>query len=1243
MANRKIAFEIEIKGTKALVNNITDVQLAIRETQKALKETADDKEVERLEKQLVQLRGQLKNLTREQRVLQDQFAASDFGADSVEALTAEVKGLTLQYNRLSRAQREAGEGKELQNRIAGINKEIRDIRTGLGKKSLGSIIGEGLKEQIPILGNIQSQLSNIGGSVGKVGTLLQGGFAAFAIAGEVAAAVGEFKAFVDETIELRRQIAVTFGAVGDELDELTTKIAASTATFGTDFQETIEASNAVVQTFGTDSAKSVELLDKALLGVRDRQKFLGDITTDVEKLAGLGVGDESAIALIANAGNLDFNVDTITKPLAALREQSDATKNALIDAFGRDTAAQIFAEFEKEPLRAIQTVSSEFAKLDDKSAESAAVLKDVFRVRAGGEDLATIKSLQNISVSLDELAESAGAAATREQQLLEANQEFAAAQNEIAKRLESVGTTFEVVAVQAKTFFLNALIAILDIFQPLIDAGRSLISTIFNLVAPLFEAGEQTGFLVKAFQLLVTVFTTTIRLLSFIVEGVGSVITGFINFIAEIPGVQFAIGLITGAFEALIFVIERIPALFAGIAAAARQVGTNIANFFRRIAIQTERFALQAAESLGADNNERIAELNRQLDRINEESIGIGQAFTEAYNGVLEENARAQREAAEQAAAEEEARQKEELQRLKEQQEAVLGEQDKARAVRTNKDIKDDRDRERRQQAAAKESVKIEAERTALILELTDRLIDQQIALLEEGEAQQLAAEDVRFERVKRELENSFAEQIDISTKQRAKLLELFGENSAEVLAFDQQAAEDLAVLQSQFDALELQASQEHEKNKQKIRDDAKELRFDERKAELEEIRTLVSNAQKRELLQLQEQTALQLANAALTADQRAAIEAAAALEEIELRRRAIVQEQRLLDDRENALTEAANLGIEIAQSEFDDILTARQELNTELAKLQEQQTQKTKEEADKRKEIEQQALNDALTFSNDTLSLIGEFANAAQQRQENRLQAEADSRALRIEGLQEELNSASGLEKKFIEQQIGREEAAAKRIADSQIEQQKRAAAADKAIKIGQAAINGALAITNILANVVDPTLIGGFKIAQIAFAAAQTAAAIATIAAQPLATGGVAGVQPVQQGAGRVVALPNIVQQSNGDNVLATLKRGEVVLNARQQAAAGGPSFFRSIGVPGFQTGGRVGAPISAPAVANSANRDNAELIAKIEELNTNTLGAIGAVNARIDRMQVVLSTDELRDFTQEQDDILKNTILE
>jgi hypothetical protein len=49
--------------------------------------------------------------------------------------------------------------------------------------------------------------------------------------------------------------------------------------------------------------------------------------------------------------------------------------------------------------------------------------------------------------------------------------------------------------------------------------------------------------------------------------------------------------------------------------------------------------------------------------------------------------------------------------------------------------------------------------------------------------------------------------------------------------------------------------------------------------------------------------------------------------------------------------------------------------------------------------------------------------------------------------------------------------------------------------------------------------------------------------------------------------------IRRNNGDNLLATIKTGEVILNEFQQRMLGGPDVFRAIGVPGFADGGVVG----------------------------------------------------------------------
>jgi len=127
--------------------------------------------------------------------------------------------------------------------------------------------------------------------------------------------------------------------------------------------------------------------------------------------------------------------------------------------------------------------------------------------------------------------------------------------------------------------------------------------------------------------------------------------------------------------------------------------------------------------------------------------------------------------------------------------------------------------------------------------------------------------------------------------------------------------------------------------------------------------------------------------------------------------------------------------------------------------------------------------------------------------------------------------------------------------------------------------------------------------------------AAQTALIAAQPLAKGGVVGLgDEIVQFAegGKVTSRGNIKPLSNGDNVLATLKTGEVVLNQDQQRRIG-YSTLKAARIPNFANGGVVGAP--SAFLQDSMNRINEEQnkFKVMQDLVLETQG-------RIDRLQVV-----------------------
>lgn len=274
------------------------------------------------------------------------------------------------------------------------------------------------------------------------------------------------------------------------------------------------------------------------------------------------------------------------------------------------------------------------------------------------------------------------------------------------------------------------------------------------------------------------------------------------------------------------------------------------------------------------------------------------------------------------------------------------------------------------------------------------------------------------------------------------------------------------------------------------------------------------------------------------------------------------------------------------------------------------------KEEAEKNEtfyEERQKKIEKYLQGASMLTDLFSTIQKARFQKDTDLLNEEIQKTEENISTLEAKAEKASGSKKKRLLKEIETEKAILEAKNKQAEELQLKAAKAEKKIAIVQSIIQGALAVTRALNSFPFPPLSTPQAIAAGIFAAAQTA----TIIAQPLAEGGVVTGQRVNQ-------KQNIPTRSNGDNVLAYIKRGEVVLNQRQQSLLGGSPTFRRIGIKGFAEGGMV-PPISAPIQGISGNNDLSNFLQVIE-------AKTDAINNRIDRLQAyVVSDDIARDLAE------------
>ena len=281
-----------------------------------------------------------------------------------------------------------------------------------------------------------------------------------------------------------------------------------------------------------------------------------------------------------------------------------------------------------------------------------------------------------------------------------------------------------------------------------------------------------------------------------------------------------------------------------------------------------------------------------------------------------------------------------------------------------------------------------------------------------------------------------------------------------------------------------------------------------------------------------------------------------------------------------------------------------------ERASIRRKDIEKEREEEKQRKEAVLAQIQDYTGAAFDILSAFSQRRNELENR---RFEEAITQTETNIQQLEAKASQATGIRQRLLQKQVAQQQEVLKKQQADAEAARKQQAKEEKRIAIIQSIINGALAVSRALAT-------GGIlsAIAAGVFAAVQTA----TIVAQPLATGGIVGIS-----GRRVTDRQNIRARANGDNVLATVRRGEVVLNERQQSALGGARTFRAIGVPGFATGGAIGAPISAPAIPALAGAQG-DFSSALAALDAKT----DAINARIDRVKVFVVSEEVgRDLAE------------
>ena len=652
---------------------------------------------------------------------------------------------------------------------------------------------------------------------------------------------------------------------------------------------------------------------------------------------------------------------------------------------------------------------------------------------------------------------------------------------------------------------------------------------------------------------------------------------------------------LTAVFTAIGDFFQNLPFIFAGNIEALKQLGKNFVNFFKVLALDAQIFGENIKSFFGANVDAAIDELRKKRAAITDESKTVGEAWKEGY-----ENARKESEKSITDTTNDETKKRTQI-----NAEAIKKAKEQAEQAK--------KDREK----FLSDEAKFREQQLNVIANLQQKAADLTIQLLKDEQEKRKAQAKKDFDASISAAKEQNEALKKLNKDREGEAVKLYGEASQQVAQLRKQNNEAEQQAQKEFQSFTLLEEQKFNEELLQIQKDGSEKAAQQRSESYEKRIDEIGTLAERETNALEQARLKGLVsedeyNRQLFDINKKRIDA-----EIEENKKLFETNEKLkadgvmIDEELNAKLLDKNAQL------YTDLLNLEKDYTDKTGQLIEERIAKSDEELQARRDAIQKNIEDAAGYTTQALDLVNQFAQAADEQRNARFAAQEEQNQKAIEDLNERLNTATGLERRYLQQQLATEQKNAEAIAKAKEDAETEAAKREKAIAIIQSIIQGALAVSKAIASAPPP-----FNIPAIVVAGIQAAAQTALIAAQPLATGGVVGKlngEIVQFASGGVVkSKGNIKPLSNGDNVLATLKTGEVVLNRDQQNKIG-YSTLKSAKIPGFAAGGVVGAPTSLIAESNMVAAEQRNQASMFE--NT-----IQAINGRMDRLQVVYtaSTD-------------------
>ena len=552
-----------------------DLKKEIKELEKALdgEGTATEETIKALADRNLQLEASKKQTQENRNQLKQNIRVYKAQEGSLDQLRASLNLLQKEYGQLNKETDEgAREAAHMAEQIERLNLEVKSQEKAIGdtRRNVGNYeeaIQSAVGSMIPFGGQLTEIAQSGGGVKGALTTITTGiagatkaalAFISTGIGAAIAglAAIGAAtKAWFDYNNEIRETNSLLAGITnqtGDTLNNIRRQTAAIEETLGVSAEQSAQAAKVLVEQFGISYEEALDKMqtgilatnganDELLASISEYSTFFADAGFSVDEFTG-----------IVNAG-FDLGIYTDKLPDALkeadikLREQTTATRDALVNAFDEEFTDSLFADIDTGAITTAEALETIRKKAEETGLGQQALAQVTADLFAGaGEDAggavkvfdALTVGISGTSLELDEYGKQLEAEIGRTVTLAEEMDEALMSDNFIAfqEALKNIGQTIKLGLIDGLSMVMEALSPVGEAFASL---GKALGFT-----------GEKSLSLRKILQVTQKVAFEPIRLILLAVSKAVKFVSGAVDVAKKaFSGVKIAVQNATKRFE----------------------------------------------------------------------------------------------------------------------------------------------------------------------------------------------------------------------------------------------------------------------------------------------------------------------------------------------------------------------------------------------------------------------------------------------------------------------------------------------------------------------------------------------------------------------------------------------------------------------------------------------------------------------------------------------------------------------